>query len=305
MMIFNFSEDKAIKQITVYLLITLFVGIIFSGLALILAGLLIEGNLSIVLQADGSQSSVASLRLVQAGTHIGMFVLPPFIYARLSGINVLKYLNLHRLPSARHILMMVAVLILSIPLIGLLNYWNSFMELPEWLSGMENWMREMEDNNKHITEMILLSDKPMSYGANLFVIALLPAIGEELVFRGILLRVFSRFMQNIHLNIIFVAFLFSALHLQFYGFLPRFALGVLLGYLLYWSGSMLLPMLMHFIFNGITITAYFLYARDNTSQNPDDFNLTDSSFTLVINVVFLALAFHWFNKSRKKEALWK
>jgi len=130
------------------------------------------------------------------------------------------------------------------------------------------------------------------------VLAILPALGEELVFRGFLLRYFSNFIRNIHVNIFLVALLFSAMHMQFYGFLPRFALGLMLGYLFVWSGTLWLPVLVHFLNNSIPVVVYYLVAKGTLSVNPDDFGNTSSLWIIVVNAIFIAGAFIWFDRQK-------
>src|SRR5207344_1198984 len=98
----------------------------------------------------------------------------------------------------------------------------------------------------------------LSLAINLFIIAFLPALGEELFFRGMMQKLFSQLTKNNHLAIIITSIIFSAIHLQFYGFLPRMVLGIFLGYLLVWSGSLWLPILAHFVNNASAVLFTFL-----------------------------------------------
>ena len=92
------------------------------------------------------------------------------------------------------------------------------MHFPDWLSGMENWMLDKEESAQELTESFLVMNSVGSLVFNLIMIALLPAIGEELIFRGIFQRIFAEWTKNIHLGILLAAILFSAMHFQFYGF---------------------------------------------------------------------------------------
>lgn len=301
-MIFSFNNDKPFRQIVAFLVIILLsVGLFFSlstVVAIIIYGKDIMLNLN-----DLSPESISAMKLIQAGTHLGLFLIPALVFSFLSGISVGKYLNIANFPSGKQVIMSLVIIIVALPIIGLLNEINMQMTLPSALAGIENWMKEMEENAKQVTEAIVLTDNFNSYLANLFVIAVLPAIGEEFVFRGVLMRIFSSFIKNIHLNIFIISFLFSAMHVQFYGFLPRFALGMLLGYLFYWSGSLWLPILVHFINNGLTVTIYFLFQSKIITQNPDDFGNIPDYNALIFNVIILGLIFIWFYKTKRPNPL--
>jgi len=132
----------------------------------------------------------------------------------------------------------------------------------------------------------------------LLIMAILPAIGEEFLFRGFLMRYFSSFVKNIHLNIIIVSIIFSALHLQFYGFLPRMALGILLGYLFYWSGSIWLPIVVHFANNAMTVIVYYLAEVGKINIDAEDFGNINNNYLLIINIIILGLGFYWFEKHK-------
>ncbi|MDZ7777205.1 MAG: CPBP family intramembrane glutamic endopeptidase [Bacteroidales bacterium] len=123
-----------------------------------------------------------------------------------------------------------------------------------------------------------------SYGAlaaNLLLIAVIPAIGEELFFRGVLQKVFTDWFSNAHAGIIITSVLFSALHMQFFGFLPRFVLGVLFGYYFYWSRSLWLPIFAHFINNGAAVVVAFLAARGSVDVDYEEFGSYNQESALV------------------------
>jgi membrane protease YdiL (CAAX protease family) len=102
-------------------------------------------------------------------------------------------------------------------------------------------------------------------------IAVLPAVGEELLFRGVIQKLFSKITRSHHWGIWISAILFSALHLQFYGFIPRLLLGAMFGYLLVWSGSLWLPILAHFINNAAAVTALFMIDHGYLNPSIEEF----------------------------------
>ncbi|MEQ8237700.1 MAG: CPBP family intramembrane glutamic endopeptidase [Cyclobacteriaceae bacterium] len=146
--------------------------------------------------------------------------------------------------------------------------WNQKMELPDFLSGFESWAMAKEAQLEDLT--IFLTDFEYDYEfiIALIVIAIIPGIGEELLFRGLIQNLFKSATGNIHFAIWISAILFSAFHMQFYGFLPRMLLGALFGYLYYWSGHLSIAMFAHFINNGFTLTMLYLSKQEIVDYNP-------------------------------------
>src|SRR5690606_2422366 len=119
------------------------------------------------------------------------------------------------------------------------------------------WMKVQELQMEKITEKILQVTSFSGLLLNLLVIAIIPAIGEELLFRGCLQPVFHRWTKNIHIAIWITAIIFSAIHVQFYGFIPRMLMGAVFGYMLYWGRSIWLPIIAHFINNATAVIYTF------------------------------------------------
>lgn len=136
--------------------------------------------------------------------------------------------------------------------------WNANITLPESLKAFENWAREKEDLAKQLTDFLTKFDSIGEFILAFVVIAVLPGIGEELVFRGLLQPELQRATKNIHVAIWISAIMFSAIHMQFFGFVPRVLLGALFGYLYYWSGDLRIAMFAHFVNNGFSVLMMYL-----------------------------------------------
>lgn len=145
----------------------------------------------------------------------------------------------------------IVLLFASLPIIIFSTWLNSVLPLPEGLISME-------DNQNWLVGEVLRMESGGELIMALLVAAVAPAVGEELLFRGVLQPRLEQATKNVHLGIWITAALFSAIHLQFVGFLPRMLLGGLLGYLLLWSGTLLLPIIVHFIFNGVQIIGAYV-----------------------------------------------
>jgi membrane protease YdiL (CAAX protease family) len=152
-------------------------------------------------------------------------------------------------------------------------------------------MRITEEEAAKLTETFLKMPTIGSFLFNIFMIALLPAIGEEFMFRGLLQRLLKEWLGNIHLAIFISAFLFSALHMQFYGFFPRMLLGIMFGYLFYWSGSLWVPICAHFINNGSAVIFSYLGQCGFLSGNYEDFGATENVFLILVSGLIILVLF--------------
>jgi len=232
------------------------------------------------------------LKVIQTGSTIGTFIVPAWVLAYLFHGDPKEYLQLRKLAPAKSLLWVGLGMLTAVPLINLLGDLNSKMHLPYFLAPVEQWMRDSEDKAAVLTEAFLDMPDPGALLFNLFMIALLPAIGEECLFRGVVQRLFSEWSGKKQVGIWAAALLFSAMHLQFYGFVPRLLLGALLGYLLLWSGSIWLPMLAHFLNNAAAVIAAYLYQHQLISANPDTLGLGPEQFmVLLASIVLTALCF--------------
>lgn len=225
---------------------------------------------------------------------LGFFVLPPLLFARLYGHELRSYLFLKSPSTALQWPIMVLLMLAAIPLINWLGEINSQVHLPEWLASTERWMKEMESEAEQLTESFLVMNGIGSLCFNLLLIALIPAIGEELLFRAALQTIFRDWTKNKHLAIWISAILFSALHLQFYGFIPRMLLGAMLGYTLIWTGSLWIPILGHFVNNGTAVLLSYLQQQkmvsadiEHISESPDSYSWLLLSLALVVSLLFL------------------
>jgi membrane protease YdiL (CAAX protease family) len=210
------------------------------------------------LSTSTSPDIVAIGKYMQAVSQIGMFIIPTLLFAFLANRNVFGYFKMNKKPRTLTIILLIILTFAATPLINKMVEINSFLRLPEFMSGIENWMKESEKDAGKMTQLFLNVNTPGGLALNLFIVAIIPAFGEEFLFRGVLQRIFHEWSKNIHASIIFAAIIFSASHVQFYGFLPRMMMGILFGYLFYWSGTLWIPIIAHFINNAISVIAAYL-----------------------------------------------
>lgn len=236
------------------------------------------------------------LKYFQVSQSIGIFIVPSLIAAYLFSENLSQFLFLNKGLKIEVVLLVVILMIVASPFINLTGEINSRLVLPDWLSELEKWMKDTEEKAAEVTEAFLNVKTGWGLAFNLFMVGLLPAIGEELLFRGLIQRFFSKMTRTFHWGIWISAFLFSALHLQFYGFVPRMLLGVMFGYLLIWSGTLWVPVLAHFINNGFAVIAMFLIKKGLVSSDLEKIGSTQNSYYLAVISFFLIALIVWLIK---------
>ncbi|MBN1769008.1 MAG: CPBP family intramembrane metalloprotease [Prolixibacteraceae bacterium] len=215
------------------------------------------------------ESNIPLLKYLQLWQSIGLFIIPALLLAFVFSTSVWNYLKMNKRISMGSTVLAGFIVLLSGPLISYVGILNAEMDLPQWLSGLEQWMRQSEDQAGTLTKMFVKADSIGILLYNVFLIALIPAIGEEFLFRGVVQRIFLDWTKNKHIAIWISAILFSALHLQFYGFIPRALLGAIFGYLFVWSGSIWLPVIAHFVNNTLAVVAYYLYGVGTLKTDPE------------------------------------
>jgi uncharacterized protein len=231
------------------------------------------------------------LKYFQVVQSIGLFVIPPFILAWFFGRNSLKYLQIDRGIGLKTIVLTAFIMISAVPLINLLAHLNAQMSLPDFLAPVEQWMKEAEEAAQRLTETFLAADTLNDLMLNILIIAVIPAVGEELLFRGIIQRLFCEWTRNHHAGIWISAIIFSALHLQFYGFLPRTILGALFGYMLVWSGKMWIPITAHFVNNAMAVIIYYFVQRNQIGREMETIGADPAHLLFVVLSVSLFLVF--------------
>ncbi|ODS80664.1 MAG: hypothetical protein ABS46_13610 [Cytophagaceae bacterium SCN 52-12] len=199
--------------------------------------------------------------ILQAVGHLFTFLIPSLFYWKLIERKAMGAFCLQSRDSYRDLVPIFFLTIVLMPFTGLVAEWNESMILPDSLSGLENWMKNSETTLARLTEFLLSFHNIPELIIAIIVIAVIPAIGEEVLFRGILQRKLAEHWANVHLGIWASAFLFSAIHFQFYGFLPRLFLGAMFGYLYFWTGRLSMAIFAHFINNAVTVLLMWMYRQ--------------------------------------------
>jgi hypothetical protein len=256
-----------LKTRPVWIQLLLFLGLAFAlGFIIGAAGVMIyasaTGTSVMALDPAGwdfnNPGLIGFIRLSQALQFFGFFVIPVALFAYFSDPRPGQYLGLRQPTKKRYWAFAILVMIIAIPLVqytGFLNRQISFG--PE----MQRWIQTQEDQANRIIGYLLKNRAPKELILNLIFIALMAGIGEELFFRGVLQRMFIRWFRNPWAGIVVTALLFSAIHMQFLGFIPRFLMGVLLGAIYWYSGSMWVAIAAHFVYDAFIIVLVYFQPR--------------------------------------------
>ncbi|MES2377104.1 MAG: CPBP family intramembrane glutamic endopeptidase [Bacteroidota bacterium] len=214
------------------------------------------------------------------------------VFAYLIVRNPKEYLKQTANISGLLWLLVFCVMVISTPLIECLSNFNQKLVLPHFLDGVQRWMRETENQAIKLTAVLLQMKTIPSLVFKFMVVGLFTAIVEEFMFRGCIQTIFIKWTKSYHAAIWVTAALFSAFHMEFFGFLPRMMLGVLFGYFVVWSGSIWTAVWGHFINNGTAVVASYMFQNKMVKINPDDqhiFNWGSYLFSLIIILFLLYL----------------
>jgi membrane protease YdiL (CAAX protease family) len=246
--------------------------------------------------------NIGFVRFLLISQSLSFFIIPAiFILNLLKPVNQ-KGFMIFKIPMIYEVALVILLAFCIIPITSFMGQLNSGIHLPEWLSGLEKWMIEQEDNADSLIGKLILSDTFWLMLLNLIMIAVLPAIGEELIFRGVFQKIFYRFFRSGHPAIWLTSFLFSALHFQFFGFIPRFILGLVFGYLFFWSGTLWFPVIAHFINNAVAVLGVYIKGTEYINSKPD-IELWKQLVGLSVPLIAVALILWYFrNKSKMNSA---
>ena len=269
----NLVSDKPPFQSLVRISLNVVLGFVIVGplLGYAVASSFYSGDLLQDLQDSSAKPGFveAVLWMQSIVTFIGLIFFPILHLTQLEHRRLAPFFP--HIPQLATALLIVAGIGLTFPIsISPITEWNLEVKFPEFMEGFERWALQEEERLAKLTEVITDFKSVGGLLAGVFVIAFLPAIGEELVFRGIIQNELWRGTRNVHVAIWVSAAIFSAIHMQFYGFVPRLLLGALFGYLYYWSGSLLIPIFSHFFNNSFAVVMVYLNHMNITSIDVED-----------------------------------
>lgn len=262
--------------------------IMFISVSMI--GLLIAAVVSTIIMMRGQTAT--TLRIATLINDIIMFVMPPVICAVIYSYRPAEYLRVASAPGLTPLILAVGTMICSIPMMNMIIEWNEGLSLPSSLAAMESWMREAEQRAGDTVNTLMGGSSAGSLILSILIVGVLAGFSEELFFRGGIQRLLVSGRVNPHVAIWVTAFLFSAIHLQFFGFFPRLLLGAFFGYLLYWTKNLWVPIVCHILNNSIVATVTWMTARGSaTSGGLNEIGTAVSAHQLLWVTVSIIMTF--------------
>lgn len=260
------------------------------------------GNIIILILTSCIKDPLNAMKCAQLAGSICIFIITPITYQLFFSDNIKGDIGLGKIDNWRMPILGIIAMYAALPFINQLTIWNESITLPKALESLEIMMKIMEENAKAMTEQMLIAENFWGLLTNIVIIAIVPAIGEELTFRGVLQNILVRHTKNAHIAIIAAAALFSAIHMQFYGFLPRMLLGIIMGYFYYYTKNIWVPILMHFVNNATVTVLEYLHTKGISDIDPESFGrmtsplaIALSAAAIVISIVIIAKP--WRNKN--------
>ena len=228
------------------------------------------------------KSLLLTLKLTQLITVFLVFALPAFLFVRFFTHKKTAFLKLNFKLNPTTLVISAILFIVATPAIAGIALLNEAISFPTFLSEVEIWMKAAEENAAILTESFLKMDTISDLLLNILVIAFAAAFTEELFFRGALQSSLLSVTKNKHLSVWVAAILFSAMHGQFYGFIPRAIMGGLIGYLFLWSGSLWLSIFVHFVNNGFAVTMSWFVQRGIISKDIETIGDSKGDLTIIV-----------------------
>ena len=289
-----------------FLILCATVGAVVFTIIGVLTWFLLSKNVNIaMLTGNPLAMDINLLRAMQISSSVGMFIAGPIAFAYLNEVKPKNYFYFDNKFNPALLLTVFLLMLCSTPLFEWVALMNQKMSLPLSLKDLELWMKAKELEAGDLTKKLLLMKGYGDLAINLLMIAIIPAIGEELFFRGGLQNILGQWFKNHHVAIWTTAIIFSAIHLQFYGFFPRMLLGALFGYLLVYGRSIYLPILGHFLNNGSAVVMAFILQKQG--KGLDDLDQT-SSFNhidyLISAIITLALLLYFFKQAKESKTIY-
>ena len=266
-------EHSSQRARIIYLLLFSLMGSFVAGAILFMAGI----------SLPSAEGSIWYYRFSIILQDIFVMFLPAYTLSRWITENPMQMMGVRKTRKmSQGLLYGFLIFGVSYPAIAVIAQWNEQIVLPDSLTGVENWMRQMEDAAKDVTDLFLSGETLSDLFLNLLIIAAAAAFVEEIFFRGALQQLIEKWLRNGHVAVWTAAFIFSAIHLQFYGFLPRLVMGAVLGYLFLYSRNLWIPMLYHFVNNAAVVVITYFWGESNFLEQLEDKPLTWVSFIVMI-----------------------
>ncbi len=303
--LFRLHDESPVYQLLASIVVIIVVGLSLM-LVLVLAGTLIfhaDMNSLDKTASTFSGQDIAFLRYLLIVQDISLLIIPSFILLTLLKPDKNKPLAELRMPQWKDAGLVMILAFCMFPVTDLTGQINSAMHLPDWLSGVQQWMVEKEDKADNLISGLMIKNTFSDMMVNVLTIALIPAIAEELIFRGVFQKIFTGLFRSGHIAVWVTAFIFSAIHFQFFGFVPRFILGLVFGYLLLWSGNLWLPIIAHFVNNAFPVMLSF-FSGSQILSTPPEMPMWKQALYLPLPILIIVAIFYYLrNKNIPRQSV--
>ncbi len=268
-----------------------------------ICGVVLTGVIDSFMNLGNSASRIDLLWSVVL-QNICTFGMPALLSAWILTRRPMEFTGLAHGFSFKAFVGLLVVFAVGLPFLNQLVAWNESVRLPSAMSEVESQLQAMEAAAKALSDKLLATESVGSMLVGVLVIGCLTGFCEELFFRGALQRLLQRRSVGPHAAIWISAIVFSIMHFQFYGFVPRILLGAFFGYLLLWSDSLWLSATAHALNNSLVVVSSWLVTK-GIAHDPDKFGVADGGFpwfaliSFIIVMSILLLGKNWLFKSKK------
>lgn len=277
------------KRENIFLRVVVWIGLMIAFTMVVSVGWLLS---------DVDKTATSSLKWLQCIQSMSLFLLPALLCAWVweEKHRPFHWLRMDKMISWRVVGLAALVMVCAIPGINLLADLNGRIVLPECLSSLEQFFRQMEEEAALLTKRFMQADDIWVMMINMGLMAVLPALAEEISFRGVLQQLLSgkvevssprRISMRTHVAIWLTAVIFSAIHMQFYGFIPRMLMGALFGYVFVWTGNLWVPIVMHFVNNGMAVLVYYILSSKGVAMETNYADTLGAGTTWWLGVISL------------------
>lgn len=265
------------KRENIFLRVVVWVGLMIAFTMVVSVGWLLS---------DVDKTATSSLKWLQCIQTLSLFLLPALLCAWWwdDDHRPFRWLRMDKMISWHVVGLAALVMVCAIPGINLLADLNNRIVLPECLSSLEQFFRQMEEEAALLTKRFMQADNVWVMFVNMGLMAVLPALAEEMSFRGVLQQLLG---GRRHVAIWLTAVIFSAIHMQFYGFIPRMLMGALFGYVFVWTGSLWVPIVMHFVNNGMAVLVYYILSLQGVAMDTNYADTLGAGTTWWLGIISL------------------
>ena len=244
--------------------------------------------LTVAIMAVG-KGSTASMRIGTVVQDMLIFIAPAIATAVMITRRPDVFLQIGKAPGWTLSLLTVAVMAVSVPAMNCVVEWNQAMHLPESMSALEQWMRTSEETAQTAVNQLMGGHGLMSCLLGVLIVGVLAGFSEEIFFRGTLQRLLVTKPINAHVAIWVTAIIFSAVHFQFFGFVPRLLLGALFGYVGWWTGCLWLPVIAHVFNNSMVVVVTWMTTEGLLTTDLNTVGATGTASDTILAVGSLLL----------------